>query len=317
MPETDQDKRYINVPLILLRDVHLNYKEAMNSILSYGIVNSALKWEIKLHDAAKQVIYDSYHNQTTGEDYSYMYEFKESWDKEYNADFNGFDQLGKIDLEKVSEIECFLEDNTEFQEEAIINAQLHGIDSFFDIHGSTKYERLAEYYRINRKISEHFDKFGNDPHPGLETKLFFDFRDQPQEPELFTAYMAIRSLQGKKKYTETCKKVILMRMFGAKSQEALDEILKTKALKDKYDKYARSPRALNYNMDKLFKKLLNRGLLRSKIFMREVSRKIFLSTTIDHADLTKVIIKKGNKRNHKKRELAAREQILAAINKAP
>ena len=313
MPETDQDKRYINVPLILLRDVHLNYKEAMNSILLYGIVNSALKWNIELHDAARQVIYDYYHNQAPIDLKRYLDEFKESWDKEYNADFNGFDQLGDIDSEKVSEVVCSLEVDTDLQESAIVNAQLHGIDDFFNIEGQTKKARLDAYYRIERKISGHFDKFGNDPYPGLEINLYWDFKKQPPDPELFTAYMAIRSLQGKNNYAEVCKKVVLMRMFGAKNQLALDEILKTKALKEKYDKYARSPKALRCNMDKLFKKLLNRGLLRSKIFMRQVSRKIYLSTTIDHADLTKVIIKKGNRRNHKKKELEAREKIFAAI----
>ncbi len=65
--------------------------------------------------------------------------------------------------------------------------------------------------------------------------------------------------------------------------------------------------------DKLFKKLLDRGLLISKIFERSVSRRNFFSTTLDYSQLTDEIIRIGSKRNHKKKELEVREKIIAAM----
>lgn len=313
MPETAQGKRYINVPLILIRDVHLNYEEAMDSILSYGIVNSVLKWNIKIRDAARQVVYDYFHKKATSEIKSYMDRFIKSGKFEYDDNYNGFDCIGDPDPEQIVKIEALMEDYPEFVKSAIINAQLHGIDQFFNINGQSKEVMLNAYNRIKGKISEHINTFGLDPHPGLEINLYFDFKTQPPEPELFTTYMAIRSFQGKKKYVGISKNAVLMRMFGAKNEEALENILRTKALKEKYDKYARSEKAKTYHMNQLFDKLLDRGLLRSKIFMRQVSRKIFFSTTLDYDQLSEEIIWIGNKRNHKKKELAAREKITAAV----
>ncbi len=186
MPETDQDKRYINVPLILLRDVHLNYEEAMDSILSYGIVNSALKWNTKIRDAARQVVYDYYHKKATSEVKSYMDRFIKSGKFTDDDTYYGFNPLGEIDLEQVLQIESLMGDYPEFEKSAIINAQLHGIDDFFGINGQSKEVMLNAYNRINGKISEHINTFGQDPHPGLEINLFCDFKTQPPEPELFT-----------------------------------------------------------------------------------------------------------------------------------
>jgi len=308
-----EECRYFQFPLMLLKDLHINYEEAMEKIITYSIVDFALKQDISDENAAKQALYNYYR----GGGLKKLYESIDSYvDQEmidYDEDYEGFTGDSFYPEGGFDDIIKLFNTDKELLKLARINCQLSKINDFFGITGPDNERRLQKYYEINERVEEHQNKFGNDSRPTVEKNLFLDLKNNPEPiPILVSAYIAIRSLQGKKDFKETTKGEILMRMLGAKSNYVLLEHLKIKEINDIYQKYIRSENALRYHFDKLFKRLLDRKLLKSKIFESSVSRKIFLSTRIDYKDLANKIIEIKERRSHKKKEYEARQKIRNA-----
>lgn len=301
--------RYFQFPLSLLKQVHTDPKRAFEDIISFSIVHFVLKIEITREEAAKQAVYNYYRGDCLSELKSQFKELYQGEDLSAPGDLVLFDKIFlEEQQETIQSIVNLFESNPELEKSAVLNCQLSRIDIFFKLNGPSKDTRLSNYKRLINKIQEFENDLGIDAYPTIEVNLLFDLLNQ-NSPDLFAAYIAIRSLHGKKDFILTTRNVILMRMFGAKSQKALDYILKDKKLLVKYDKYARTEKALRYNFDKLFDSLLKRGLLKSKIYVRSVSRQIFMSCRIDYKELEKRIIHYASKRNHKSLEFKSREII--------
>jgi hypothetical protein len=304
--------RYFQFPLMLLKDLHLDYARAMEEIITFSIVDYALKQKVRETDAAKQALYNFYRGGGLIKVRDRIDDYMRSEEISYDEDYEGFTGTGETfdpDIEEVLEI--FEKDNN-FKTLAKQNFQLNTINNFFGIKGPDNDARLKKYQEIKEKVNKHEEKFGKDPMPTVEKNLFLDFKEKENEPILFSAYMAIRSLEGPKYFTETTKKVILMRMLGAKSKKALEEHLETKEINDIHHKFTRSSNALRHHFDKLRNRLLKRGLVKAKIYERSISRKIFLSTRLNHDQLADKIIEAKQRKNHKKKEKEAIQKIRNA-----
>ena len=305
------EKRYLQFPIMLLKKIHINYDEAMEDIISFAIVHYALKQNISQQDAAKQALYSYYRGNGLKELYNIVNNYMIYNQIDYDEDYNGFAGNSFNPEDGINDVLKLFEDDRNFYDLALKNCQLSKTDEFFGITGPSSEVRLKKFNDIKKLVDQHQQKFGPEPMPTIEKSLFFDFKEKP-DPILFSAYIAIRSLQGQKPFVATTRNVILMRMLGAKSNKALKNHLKTKYVADIHHRFTRSEKAIRYNFDKLFNALLSRGLLRSKIFERSVSRKIFLSTTIDHEQLANKIIEFAQKKKYRSIENDARQKIRKA-----
>lgn len=304
------NKRYFQFPLMLIKKIHTNHDEAMEGIVSFAIVDYALKQEVCKEDAAKQALY----NYSRGGGLRELKNQMDIYVSDNKITPNELFEKNKFNPEDgMFEIIELFEGNNSFRDLAIKNCQLSKINTFFEIAGPDNDTLLTQYNNIKHEVTQHEEKFGPEPMPTIEKELFFDFKNKPQ-PFLFAAYIAIRSLQGQKNFIATTRNVIFMRMLGAKSNKALADHLHDKYIAEIHHRFTRTDNSLRYNFNKIFNQLLNRGLLKSKIFERSVSRKIFLSTTIDHDQLADNIIKFALNKKHQKKEYDAQEKIKKAIN---
>lgn len=311
-----QERRYIQFPLCLLQRTYENPQEGFNVILDFGIVSLAQKTKYDIKNVGVQLMYAYYRNQDMIQSsllkkiQKYIDRGELTVDLEY-CGFNGndFDPLfTSIELPNI------LQNDDEFREEAILRYQIVQAEHILRINDNC-IDNTIEHYKTGLFYKYAFeDEFGCDCWPGIKISQIIEIRDSCKDLDLFRAYVGIKSLIGKKKFIITTRNVILMRMLGCKSYNALQDFLnRNKEAKILYDRFTRSDKAFRYNFDKLFNQLLSKGFIKSKLFERKVSRKIFLSTKLDFMELANEIIEYTNKRNYKEQELEARNKIRATI----
>lgn len=293
------ENRYIQFPLMMLRDVHIDNERAMQDIVAYGIVNWAIKQDITNQDAARQLIYMYYRDENIEPKY---YDLIENT-IEIDEDYNGF-VPGTFEPEGIDDV-IRLFDDEQLKDYALHHCRLQKINSFFHMKGPGNDIRYDRYDNIKHKIEQHEAKHGADPRPTIDISLFWDLSN---EPELFTAYMAIRSLQGNRTYTRTDKPSIVGRMIGAKGRKVF-EAEKNKTLLSVYKKYSN-----RYQFEKLIFRLIDRGLVKGKISQKNWS-KFLISTRLDFDQLAEAYIQHQNKKNFKAKEEAARKKIQQVYNK--
>lgn len=310
---------YIQFPLCLLQETHKDVEKALNLMIDYGIVSYALKLKYNIRDVAKQVCYYYYRKQEVLQA-SIRKQIDKAIDKDLftlDEDYNGFNGYEKFNPEEnISEILVLFNENDEFKSDSILHYQIH-LATSKDHLGITIYSNDDTIQRYNEavQLKQKFEnRYGPDAMPMCPKNILFDFRDKQQDLDVFRALIGIRSLIGFRNYIATTRPVILMRMLGCKSKKALDMFLQeNEAARELYQKYARSRRSLEYHFNKLFSQLLSRGFIKSKIFMRSVSRKIFLSINLNYDQLTSEIIEFAKKRNFKHREDEAIRKIRCTI----
>ena len=304
--------RFFQFPLLLLKDLHLDYNKAMNDILVFSAVDFSLKQKVKDSDAAKQALYSYYRKKGLTELIRLVDSYVEEGEITYDDHNIGFTADGKNFNPDTSEILPLLEEDNELKVMARLNCQLTKIESFFGIKVSDYDQIFERYDRIKSTVFKHEERFGKDPRPTVEVDLFFDLRKE-YSPILFSAYMAIKSIQGPNNFCATNKNVILMRMLGAKSNEALQAHLEIPEIKEIYHKYSRTGKALRYHIDKLFNRLRNRGLLKAKFYPRSMGRKILMSTRLEDEQVAELMSQKLKEKNYKRKEQKAAQKIRKAI----
>lgn len=317
--ENVKEYGYIQFPLCLLQETFMDINNGLNMILSYGIINYAGKLPYETASVAKQVCYSWYRNRDILQS-SITRKIYKAIDEETfteDVDYNGFAGDTFYPDENIDELSRLFSSNPSFKKDCILQYQINLASS--QNHLSLilgPYDATIREYNQALFIKQKFEaKYGPDVMPTIKAKVLIDFRDKYQSQiDLFRGIISIKSLIGFKKYIATTRNVILMRMTGCKSLSAMDSLLsKNKKAKEFHEKYFRSDKALRYNFDKLFYELLTRGFIRSKIFERSVSRKIFISTKLSYEELADEIIKFAKKRSHDKEENEARERIRATI----
>lgn len=280
----------------------------MQQILSFALVRFALGLKITPEDAARQLIYDSFSG------YDVLTAAREALEKTRDKILPGEDPGVNVEADRYSFFACdesredlvwdliqrFREDSN-LKRAAITHTQLSKINDFFGVQGPCHDQRLKDYHRVNNKIKAHQQRFGQDPAPTVETGLFFDLMEG-EDPLTFCAYMAIRSIIGKRKYCKTTKEAIRQRMFGAKSANVFEHLLcKEKAIFLLNEKTSRSEKARRYWLDKMINKLQNKKLV-TKI---GIKRRLYLSCTLSYSKLAEIISNEHRDNSPKKAEIKA------------
>lgn len=311
----DSEDRYVQFPLCLLQKIFEDPKKVFNLILDFGIVNYAKKFTYNLEEVARQLMYGYFRESELQMDLKYsLKKYIESGSVTYDPDTEGFDNNTFDPADSIMGLMELFESDRKFKRDAILYYQIKQAESFLNIEDFSIDGTIENYMTAYKYKSDFEQKYNPDSMPNVKPSMIFDFRDSGKDLQLFRAYIAIKSLIGFNRYIATTRNVILMRMFGCKSNQALNDFLKTnKEAKEEYEQINRTEKSLRYYFDKLFNNLLSKGFIKSKIFERKVSRKIFLSVSLDYDNLANEIIKFSDKRNHKKNELNAKNKIRATI----
>ena len=281
--------KYFQFPLIMLREVHKNYDRAMQDIINYAVVGFALKQNINLEDAARELIY-SYYRDRSGAYEPAMEALADRFEKrhlETYEDYIVFGGDGEVNHDTVGQVSEYLGSDNELRTLAIQNKQLRNINSFFNIQGSTSDNPYFKYQKLKKTIEVHQAKHGRDPHPTILTDLFWDLY-QGKDPVLFAGYMAIRSIEGHNTYAATNRPTIAGRMAGAKSLAVIKKLEPSE--RAIYEKYAH-----RYHFYRLLERLYKRGILKS-VLRQKNWRHIYLSTRLSADELGEAVARQANKR---------------------
>ena len=127
-----QEKKYayLQFPLCLLGETYKDPERGLNLIISYGIMNYALKMKYDLMDVAKQALYDFERNREKLQPYlvKSMTEAIEDGVILYEDNNPGFDAKGNFNPEPdlcLNPLVKLLEEDSRMRDEAILNYKLH------------------------------------------------------------------------------------------------------------------------------------------------------------------------------------------------
>jgi hypothetical protein len=205
-------RKYIQFPIFLLKEMFENKTESINSILNYGVYKFSISIDYDLRNVARQVIYKLY-NDLLGPnikghilDQNYEYIGKDE-------DYRGFSVFTDIIFNPEDEIEELLltfKESEGFKEYCIKNYCIWHALELLNLKGDS--ESILFYGEmIQNKCST------NEVLPMVGVHNLFEFRNHDKsnfEIAQFLAFIAIRSILGKKKFAKTNKNHILSRMFG-------------------------------------------------------------------------------------------------------
>jgi hypothetical protein len=316
MNEKKRDDRYIQFPLCLVQETYHTPGKGLGIILDFGTVNFAKKIDYNMTEVARQLMYAYYRNRALIQDdlFDTVYKYAIKGLLTTDEDYNGFSNNSFEPLETSKELPGLLESDEEFKLAAILRYQINQAENLLRIK-DYNIDRTLKGYNEGKSIQNKFEsKYGPDCWPSIKPSQLFEFRDSGKDLDLFRAFIGIKSLIGQKKYIATTRNVILMRMLGCKSGQSVQDFIKmNEEAREVYQKYSRSDKALRYNFEKLFESLLSKGFIKSKIFERSVSRKIFISCKLSFDELANEIIEFSKVRDFKKRENEAIKRIRATI----
>jgi hypothetical protein len=136
----------------------------------------------------------------------------------------GFYDKGKYDPDPdtVEDILQLFEHDPELKDSAILNYQLSLATSKkhlnFPIESN---DDILESYHIGMQFQQTFEKqFGSDAMPNCKRDVLKSFLDNPEDIDLFRAYIGITSMIGRCNFVSSNKPRILSRMLGLKSKAA-------------------------------------------------------------------------------------------------
>jgi hypothetical protein len=230
----ENETKYIQFPLFLIRGIFTDKKAVINKILDYGIYRYSSRFDCTLYNVARQLIYDHYNDKLAME----LKKCIKALNSDIigrNDDYRGFDAEGQFTpMDEISELCTALNDkhNFNFERLAIEHYQMHLALKSLGITASSEYI-LKQGKQIEKEIP------AKEPMPMLSVKLLFEFRDNEKSEfdiAQLLAYMAIRSILGTKPYVKTNTKHITARMFGYSSHKAKPDELNP-AIKDLISKY--------------------------------------------------------------------------------
>lgn len=297
---------YLQFPLCLLMETYRDIDRGLNLILSYGIMNYALKLKYNIDDVARQAIYHFYRKENVLQT-SIIEKINSAINDGFSFtpddDYNGFGTNGKFDPDlNIIEIKTLFDKDNEFKAKCIINYQLH-LATSKDHLGITIGSNDSTINRYNEaaQIKKNFeDKFGPDAMPFCKKGMLFDFRDkQKKDIDLFRAYIGIKSMIGRRNFISSNKPAILSRMLGLKCKSAFEFYTTDKYKKDKnllpsVEKYSK-----RYHMDKLLLTLAERKYI--MFLSKEKVSIIYLSKYMEPEELGSMIKQTKERQNIKQR----------------
>lgn len=256
------DKKYLQFPLFLLNDLFIDKSKTINNIFNYGIYRYSKTIKYELNEVAQQLMYVYYRQRSDmpNDLHKIITKYIEAAEINLDEDYSGFNDK---EFNPEQEIECIL--------------KLFDADENFKTKSIELYQIKMAYNYLGFKPNyKNCLKFGKEIEltildkevmPMVSIKLLFDFRDSNKtELELiqFAAFIAVRSIIGKKQYCFTNSKMIISRIFGYKSSKYFPKNLPLiiEQLQSKYSK--------RYHFEKLMQSLemSNWNLMFYSNFMR-------------------------------------------------
>lgn len=303
----ENDKKYLQFPLFILRNLIIDKKNTINNIFLYGIYKFSSQIKYDLSEVARQLMYKYYRSELTNDLSEAMEMYIDNGtidiDEDYNG-FNGSEFNPEIEIEQLMKI---FETDSDFKNNAI---ELHRIKQAYEILGfePNYVSCMNTAKQIEKSIPE------KEPFPMVNKKLLFDFRDnEKSEFDLMqlACYISIQSILGQKSYCPTNKDMIICRAFGYSSIKHLPKEM-TPAIKELFCKYMN-----RYHKDKIIQQLeLNWNVLTYCPGMRGFYIGINGKITLDQLVLIAETKKKKNQINELKiKKNEAKEKALQQLNK--
>lgn len=241
-------QKYVQFPLFLLRELLTDKEETIRRIFAFGIVHFSQKFSFDLREVARQLMYGYYRDRD-----KLPTNLREELDSHVRSerltldeDYNGFkpDDTFSPD-EEIGQLIPLFEECTVFKAKAIQYYKLHmALKSLNITPGNSIIERAA---LVSNTMSE------SETMGMVKVSLLFDVRDnEKSEFELmqFAAYVAVKSIIGRKEYCKTNKAHILSRMFGYSSIKEVPDKFESGILNDLFKKYNH-----RYHMDRIIQAL--------------------------------------------------------------
>lgn len=237
------EERYLQFPLFLLRDMIERKEDTINKILSYGVYRYSTKFSYTVEDASKNLMYYFYRKKRELTSYlsETLNDYIENEILYLDEDYNGFDDKEFEPTFEMEQLDKIYKTDAEFLTRVIEFYQMQLAFNSIGINGGIEF-CLNSAKEIEKQIEP------NEPQPMISKSLLFEFRDeQKSEFDLiqFLAFIAVKSILGKRQYTKTNKNHIVSRMFGYSSIKHLPDKLKP-GLKELRAKYS-----YRYHIDKL------------------------------------------------------------------
>jgi hypothetical protein len=230
-------RKYLQFPLFLIRDMFNDKVGTINKIIKYGIYRMSKAIEYDLHNVARQTIFELYRGDLSFDiivglnSHNFEYVGK---DENYNG-FSG--DVFNPDLEIDELLHAFSTD-AELKARCIEFYCVRQTLSVLSMN-TNSIERILQVGKEIERITP-----DNEVMPMIGKHTLFHFRDNDKtENEIaqLLAYIAIRSIIGKKAYTKTNKPHIIARMFGYSSVKVLldaesNELVKKYCTRHHYQK---------------------------------------------------------------------------------
>jgi len=311
MNAENKDTKYLQFPLLLLRDFFNDRFGTMNKILDAGIYGFGQKNQCSRNEAANRILYDHYRHQDklTSLLITRLKKYNDDGTLTFDKDYNGFVCTNGFRPEtETTELFTIFNNDPEFEKEAIEYANICRAMYILDVPGNTG-TILNKGRKILSTVPDH------EPWPMVNKDLVFEFRNNTKsefDTAQLAAYMAIRSIIGKRSYCKTNKQLILARMFGYSTYKRLFEANHSPVIKSVIEKYSN-----RYWMDKVLKALeLNWNIIIDGKGMRGLyvgtKKKIDMESLIRAKETRK---HKNKIEALKQRKEQARAKVLQQLNK--
>jgi hypothetical protein len=315
MDKDKKDFRYGQIPLCLLQLIWKEPRKALDLALSFSIVYRSKKLiPESLDEVAKQLVYD-YHRGDLIPELKALY-VKLEEENRLTVDLFPTDEMlfvsgGIYDPAFFENVVKVFNEHPKFEELAKQNWQIHTSAELLRVKTGSKAEILKGANVVQRYQEEQEELFGKQPMPMVNIDLLFKFRDNPENIELFTSYIAIKSIIGQRNFNVAHRNEVVRRMIGAKSNKALPTALEDPILKTVYQKYSK-----RYWWYKLVDQLLDGNFVKSKIGFgrRGHYQGIYFSTIYSYDELMEAIYEKVRLKNHKAQEKKALETLNSRLS---
>ena len=289
---------FIKVPIPLLRHL-ITDRDVITEIRAMGIMTSANSLEIDSEKVLKKFVYEIYN----GFDWL-PYDLQDYYDL-MDFPYSGFYRGFTGDKEPLFTCELELEYLTSFCDEH--PDFLKAVTEWYRIHQMSKllgccYSDVNEIIKLSKGCQSKYD-LNNAPDSALNWKVMTNITNDiksstADERAALAMYLGILSILGNKEYVVTTSDMIKCRMFGAKNQEELQDLLNDESFKKTYDHFTSKRRYEKYRDNVLNDFGIVKVTLKRKLYLsvRKKTEKSLIDAIIaDEA-------KKDNRTERKKRE---------------
>jgi len=201
--------RYILAPITFLPQILLNKQAGISNLINFGIAAYSKRRSYKMKDAARQALFSYYRGTQETSLRKEITELMKNGYLDEDTQYNGFGD-GKFNP---FELDDFLEllQNEELLSKLIVeHYQLHLASQSLRV--SFSFDHVLDYHK---KVMTSLEP--NRPMVPCNLDTLFAFRDEEKdsfEVIQLVAFLAIKSILGKKHYVKTNFEMVLSRMMG-------------------------------------------------------------------------------------------------------